>query len=57
MALELRSTVKTGGTLEIMLAEVPIPDPKDNEVVVRIEASPVNPSDLGLLFGAADMST
>jgi NADPH:quinone reductase len=57
MALELRSTVKTGGTLEIMLADVPIPDPKDNEVVVRIEASPVNPSDLGLLFGAADMST
>ncbi|NQV61433.1 MAG: NADH oxidase, partial [Alphaproteobacteria bacterium] len=44
-------------TLEIMLAEVPIPEPKDNEVVVRIEASPVNPSDLGLLFGAADMST
>ncbi len=57
MALQLRSTVKTGGTLEIMLAEVPIPEPKDNEVVVRIEASPVNPSDLGLLFGAADMST
>ena len=57
MALELRSTVKTGGTLEIILAEVPIPEPKDNEVVVRIEASPVNPSDLGLLFGAADMST
>ncbi|MBL6952787.1 MAG: zinc-binding dehydrogenase [Alphaproteobacteria bacterium] len=57
MALQLRSTVKTGGTLEIMLAEVPIPEPKDNEVVVRVEASPVNPSDLGLLFGAADMST
>ena len=57
MALQLRSTVKTGGTLEITLADVPIPEPKDNEVVVRIEASPVNPSDLGLLFGAADMST
>ncbi len=57
MALELRSTVKTGGTLEIKLAEVPVPEPQDNEVVVRIEASPVNPSDLGLLFGAADMST
>ncbi|MDP6689565.1 MAG: NADH oxidase, partial [Alphaproteobacteria bacterium] len=57
MALELRSTIKTGGTLEIVLAEVPMPEPVDNEVVVRIEATPVNPSDLGLLFGAADMST
>jgi NADPH2:quinone reductase len=57
MALELRSTIKTGGTLEIVLAEVPMPEPLDNEVVVRIEATPVNPSDLGLLFGAADMST
>ena len=35
----------------------PIPDPAPDEVVVRIEASPINPSDLGLLFGAADMST
>ncbi|MDP6342210.1 MAG: NADH oxidase, partial [Alphaproteobacteria bacterium] len=56
MALELRSTIKTGGTLEIMLAEVPIPDPGEDEVVVRVEASPINPSDLGLLFGAADMT-
>jgi NADPH2:quinone reductase len=36
---------------------VPIPQPKDDEVLVRIEASPINPSDLGLLFGAADPST
>ena len=57
MPFELRSTIKSGGTLEIMLAEVPIPEPKDNQVVVRIDAAPVNPSDLGLLFGAADMST
>jgi NADPH2:quinone reductase len=57
MALELRSTIKSDGTLEIMLAEVPVPEPKDDQVVVRIEATPVNPSDLGLLFGAADMTT
>ncbi|MFP6746769.1 MAG: zinc-binding dehydrogenase [Alphaproteobacteria bacterium] len=57
MALELRSTIKSDGTLEIILAEVPVPEPKDNQVVVRIEATPVNPSDLGLLFGAADMTT
>ena len=55
--LQLRSTVKRDGLLELSLADVPIPDPKPDEVVVRIEASPINPSDLGLLFGGADMST
>jgi len=57
MPLELRSTIKTNSTLEIMLAEVPMPEPGDDDVVVRIDASPINPSDLGLLFGAADMTT
>lgn len=57
MPLELRSTIKTGGSLEIALAEVAMPEPLDNEVVVRVEATPVNPSDLGLLFGVADMTT
>ena len=37
--------------------EVPVPEPGADEVLVRIEATPINPSDLGLLFGAADMST
>ena len=57
IALQLRSTAKKDGTLEISLAEVPIPKPEAEEVVVRVEASPINPSDLGLLFGPADMST
>src|SRR6202020_1456738 len=39
------------------LASVPTPEPGPDEVVVRVEASPINPSDLGLLVGAADMST
>ncbi len=56
-ALQLRSLVKQGGELELSLASVPVPEPAANEVLVRIEASPINPSDLGLLFGAADMST
>src|SRR6187402_1911347 len=55
-ALQLRSLVKKSGELEVSLAEVPVPEPGPNEVLVRIEASPVNPSDLGLLFSAADMS-
>lgn len=55
MPLQLRSEVKSNQTLELSLAEVPMPEPKDNEVVIRIEATPINPSDLGLLFGPADM--
>jgi NADPH:quinone reductase-like Zn-dependent oxidoreductase len=55
--LQLRSLVKKSGELEISLANVPIGEPSADEVVVRVEASPINPSDLGLLVGAADMST
>jgi NADPH2:quinone reductase len=56
-ALQLRSLVRSSGELELSLASVAIPDPEPDEVLVRIEASPINPSDLGLLVGAADMST
>jgi NADPH2:quinone reductase len=56
-ALQLRSLIKSSGELELSLASVDIPRPGPSEVVIRIEASPLNPSDLGLLFGAADMST
>ena len=55
--LQLRSLIKKSGELEISLASVPVPEPGPDEVVVRVEASPINPSDLGLLFGAADMSS
>lgn len=55
--LELRSLVTSDGTLELSLHEVAVPAPGADEVVVRIEASPVNPSDLGLLIpSTADMS-
>ena len=57
MPLQLQSTITSQGKLNIELAEVAMPEPNDNEVVVRIEATPINPSDLGLLFGMADMST
>jgi NADPH:quinone reductase-like Zn-dependent oxidoreductase len=55
--LQLRSLIKNGGELELSLARIPIPEPGPDEVLVRVEASPINPSDLGLLVGAADMST
>jgi len=55
-ALQLRSLIRRSGELEVSLAEVDVPEPKDDEVLVRIDATPINPSDLGLLFGAADMT-
>jgi NADPH2:quinone reductase len=55
--LQLRSLVKPSGELEISLVSVDTPAPAADEVVVRVEATPLNPSDIGLLFGAADVST
>ncbi len=57
MALQIRSLIRSNGELELSLHDDPIPEPQAHEVVIRVEASPLNPSDLGLLFGAADMST
>jgi len=54
--LQLRSLIRGSGELELSLIEVPVPRPGPGEVLVRIEASPLNPSDHGLLFGTADMS-
>jgi NADPH:quinone reductase-like Zn-dependent oxidoreductase len=55
-SLQLRSLVKSSGELELSLARVPIPTPAADEVVVRVDASPLNPSDLALLLGPADIS-
>ncbi|MBT9596719.1 MAG: zinc-binding dehydrogenase [Vitreoscilla sp.] len=55
--LQLRSLIKRSGELELSLAEVETPTPRTGEVLVRVEAAPINPSDLGLLIGPADLST
>ena len=55
--LQLRSLVKESGEIELSLVRVPTPTPAADEVVVRVEATPINPSDIGLLFGAADLAT
>jgi NADPH:quinone reductase-like Zn-dependent oxidoreductase len=55
--LQLHSLIKKSGELELSLAEVPIPEPGPDQVLVKVEATPINPSDLGLLLGPADMST
>ena len=55
--LELRSLIRKTGELELSLAKVARPAPADDQVLVRVEATPINPSDLGLLLGPADMTT
>ena len=55
--LQLRSKISKDGELELTLAEVTTPEPGPDQVVVKVEATPINPSDLGLLLGPADMST
>jgi len=56
MPKQIQSTITSSGELRLELAEVETPAPGPDEVVIRVEASPINPSDLGLLLGPADMS-
>jgi len=55
-SLGLRSLVKQDGALELSLAQVAVSPPKDDEVIVRVEATPINPSDLGLLLAGGNVS-
>src|SRR3981189_1132706 len=54
--LQLRSLAKKSGEMELSLATTSIPKPEADEVIVRIDAAPINPSDLGLLLANADWS-
>ena len=54
---QLRTLVTESGKLELSLADVNMPTPGDTDIVIRVEATPINPSDLGLLVGAGDLST
>lgn len=54
--LQMQSTVHADGRLELGLVEVAMPEPKADEVLVRVEAAPINPSDLGVMFGTADVT-
>src|SRR5271170_7220316 len=55
-SLQIRSLLKQDGALELSLAKDVVPPPAAEEVVVRIDAAPINPSDLGLLLAVADWS-
>ena len=55
---EIRSKVTNEGNIEISIAKVEKPIPSADEVLIKIEAAPINPSDLGLLLSfAADLSS
>ena len=55
--LQLRSEITADARLRVSLESVPMPRPGADEVLVRVQATPINPSDMGLLFGAADLSS
>ncbi|MBH0078786.1 zinc-binding dehydrogenase [Pseudoalteromonas arctica] len=55
--IQLTSTISEDNKLTLALKNIEMPKPNADEVVIRIEAAPLNPSDLGVLFSAADMST
>jgi NADPH:quinone reductase len=55
--LTMLTEVKADGVMEMYLAPLPMPQPKDHEVLVKVLATPINPSDLGLMVGAADVTS
>ncbi len=53
-AWRIRSLLNPDGEIELSLTEEPVPQPGPDEVLIRVQAAPINPSDLGQLFAAAD---
>ncbi len=54
--LELRSTLSDDGIVTLAVRRSDVPAPLDDQVVVRVEAAPINPSDLGMLFASGDVA-
>ena len=54
---QIKSKISKKGLLTISLDQVEVPEPGDNEVLIKVQATPINPSDLGLLVGPADISS
>ncbi|MBO9455711.1 zinc-binding dehydrogenase [Paracoccus sp. R12_1] len=52
---QLFTTLDADGTLTVAIEEVSFPDPTGDQVLVKMEAAPINPSDLAILAGAADL--
>ena len=54
--LQMLSTITKDGELRMELVEKPMPTPAADQVIIKIEATPINPSDHGVMFGWTDMS-
>ena len=54
--LQMVSTVTAGGELRMELVEKDMPTPKPGQIIVRVEATPINPSDHGVMFGWSNMA-
>ena len=52
--LQMQSTVRADGFLDLAIVEVPQPNPEPHQVLIRVQAAPINPSDLGVMFGGAE---
>ena len=57
LSKQIKSKISKEGLLTISLDEVEVPEPGDDQVLIKIQATPINPSDLGLLVGPADISS
>lgn len=57
LSTQWRSRISAQGELTLTLDDVALPEPTADEVIVRVDAAPINPADLGLLFGPADRAS
>mgnify|MGYP001161092018 FL=1 len=57
LSKQIKSKISKEGLLTISLDEVEVPEPGDDQVLIKVQATPINPSDLGLLVGPADISS
>ena len=55
--LQMHSLASVDGTLALTLDRVPVPEPAENDILVRVSAAPINPSDIGVLFGPAELGS
>lgn len=55
--LQIKSLVTAEGNLELFLESSTVPDCSEDEVIIEVQAAPINPSDVLMIFGAADLST
>lgn len=55
--LEMRSEITSSGDVRLTLVQADVPVPGAGEIVIQVEAAPINPSDLGLMFGPVDAAS